>query len=358
MEGLAFRRLVESELPLLHRWFHAPHAERWYGKGATNDEIDDEYRPWIRGEVPIRSFVASIDGRDVGLLDTARLGDFPELMERYGVTDPDTANCDVIIGEPDAAQRGAGPAIIRAFLDRVVFADPRVTTCVIDPEADNAVAIRAYEKAGFRFVRTADDGEDTHVYLLERGREDWADPAAPHLRPGRPGELDRARAIDDDACAAYLEVGLRIDVAGTPAFFAAEEARWRARLDEQRLLFACEPDGRPVGFAAFGFVDGRPYLDQISVERAAMQRGHGRRLLERVMHWSAGHGELWLTTYRGVPFNDGWYGRLGFESVLEAEAPPSIQQILAAERAALPAPERRISMRYQHRPPFAQHEHG
>lgn len=347
---ISFRPLREADLPLLHRWFRAPHADRWYGQGASDDEIDAEYLSNIRGISGIRSFVGAVDGRDVGLFDAVRLGDFPAVQASYGVEDPDTANVDVIVGEPDAAHRGLGPSMIRAHLEANVFSDPRTKSCVIDPEADNAIAIRAYEKAGFRFVRTADDGEGTHVYLLEKARgADVTAPDAPYLRPARAGELDVADALDDDACVLYASVGLSIDLDGTPTFFADERARWQRCLDEGRLLFACRPAGRPVGFAAYGEVDGRPYLHQISVERATMGAGVGRLLLDRVLHWSAGAGELWLTTYAGVPWNEGWYGRLGFRTVPELGHGPELRRTLEAERSALPAPERRIAMRHVHR---------
>jgi RimJ/RimL family protein N-acetyltransferase len=45
---------------------------------------------------------------------------------------------------------------VERFVDDVVFADPSVRACVIDPELANVAAIRAYEKAGFVPVRTVE----------------------------------------------------------------------------------------------------------------------------------------------------------------------------------------------------------
>ena len=39
-------------------------------------------------------------------------------------------------------------------MEDIVFADPSIDTCIIDPEITNTAAIRAYEKAGFVAVRT------------------------------------------------------------------------------------------------------------------------------------------------------------------------------------------------------------
>jgi aminoglycoside 6'-N-acetyltransferase len=87
----------------------------------------------------------------------------------YEVSDPEAINCDVLLGE--MAHRGLGPGLIRQFLREVAFADPAVTVCVIDPHASNARAIRAYEKAGFRFVRRVIDFEDkVPLHLMELTR--------------------------------------------------------------------------------------------------------------------------------------------------------------------------------------------
>ncbi len=100
-------------------------------------------------------------------------GDWPDFMRTYAVDDPDAVNCDVLIGEADAAHRGLGGPMLRRFLREIVFCDPRFSTCIIDPRPDNSIAIRAYEKAGFLHVRTlSDDGEGNSVYLMELGRAD------------------------------------------------------------------------------------------------------------------------------------------------------------------------------------------
>jgi GNAT superfamily N-acetyltransferase len=351
--ALAFRPLTRADFPMLVRWFAAPHVRRWFPGRASLDDVAAELGPVADAAVHIHGYIATVGEHPVGLVQWERMGDDAELQGTYGVEDPNTANCDVLLGE--AAHQGLGARLIRQFLESIVFADPRVTTCLIDPETDNAIAIRAYEKAGFRFVRAlADDGEGGSVYLMELSKGDLAAPAhdaSPFfVRPGRPEEIAIALGIDADACEAFKELSPELDVAlsSDHPFVVAEVAAWREAARHGRLLFACTPDRVPVGFAVLGLADGRPHLVQISVRRAFMGRGVGRALVTRAKRWSVRAGELWLTTYAGVPWNQPWYERLGFVATPEAGCGPELRAALDAERAALPRARPRVAMVYRH----------
>ena len=122
----------------------------------------------LEGKRPTEAYVILLGERPVGLIEWCRFGDYPDVMGFYGVEDPDIVNCDVLLGEPDIAHRGLGPPLIRRFLKEVVFQQARFRTCIIDPETDNKSAILAYEKAGFRHLRSVpDDGEGKPVTLME-----------------------------------------------------------------------------------------------------------------------------------------------------------------------------------------------
>jgi aminoglycoside 6'-N-acetyltransferase len=365
---VVFRPLTAGDLPQIHRWFDAPHARRWFDKGSL-DQVAAEYLPYIEGSVPIHAFIVALGGaggREIGLVEWERFGDFPEAQATYRVTDPNAANCDILIGEPDAAYQGWGPRIVRSLLQEIVFADPRITTCIIDPSPDNAIAIRAYEKVGFHFLRAVpEDGEGLALYLMELTRAELAgagpQPGEPFIRPARDGELAVAAAIDGDACRAYAEFDPGLEMVALAddhpvvhpfvhPFVLAKVGRRAEALSQRRLLLACTGAGQPVGFAAMGLCEGRPLLLELSVRRAFMRQGLGRALLLRALRWSVRPGELWLTTYQHVPFNQPWYQRLGFAPVADADCPSGIGAILAAERAALPQGDRRTAMVYRYPP--------
>jgi len=182
---------------------------------------------------------------------------------------------------------------------------------------------------------------------LTRG---WADaPTTPavRFRVGRADELPAVLALDEDASLTYEPFGLVVVLDREHPFSLDEERRWGADLQAGRLLLACIDGDDRAGFISFHLVDGAPYLDQLSGRRVHGRQGLGRRLLRRAQVWAAPHGELWLTTYAGLPFNEFFYAANGFEVVPESECGPGIRAILESQRAALPAPERRIAMRWR-----------
>jgi RimJ/RimL family protein N-acetyltransferase len=81
---------------------------------------------------------------------------------------PDAAGIDLFIGEDAYLHRGLGSRILRAFVNNVIVPSG-VTTVSIDPSAENRIAIRAYEKAGFRHLLTTqlpDLPEPTYLMTL------------------------------------------------------------------------------------------------------------------------------------------------------------------------------------------------
>jgi RimJ/RimL family protein N-acetyltransferase len=170
-EALSLRPLGPDDLPQLHAWFRQDHVRPWFGERSMED-VREEYEAYFDGRELVTPFVVLLGSRPIGMVGWSRFGDFPEMMESYEVDDPDAANCDILIGDLASTRRGIGPRVIDLLLREHVFADPRITSCIIDPHEDNARAIRAYEKAGFRYLRTVRDHEDGRaLHLMELRRE-------------------------------------------------------------------------------------------------------------------------------------------------------------------------------------------
>jgi GNAT superfamily N-acetyltransferase len=168
------------------------------------------------------------------------------------------------------------------------------------------------------------------------------------IRQARPDEIDAIVAVDDDACTLDAEAGLVIAFPPAHPYAVEERACWTRAIDDARLDVAVDDAGVLVAFAARRFVDGEPYLDQLSVVRAWMRRGIGTRLASDAIAWAGRQpaGRLWLTTYAHLPWNRPFYERLGFTVVDDARCAPELQAILREQREILPAPEQRVAMRW------------
>ena len=151
-------------------------------------------------------------------------------------------------------------------------------------------------------------------------------------------------SIDVDACTLYVEAGLDADLGPEHPYSVAERACWTRCAREGKAFVAESPGAGPVGLLVMDRIDGAPYLEQLSVRRAAMGQGLGRRLLKRAIEWAGGE-PLWLTTYAHVAWNRPFYERHGFVTVPESLCPPGMIAVLDEQRRALPAPGERIVMR-------------
>jgi hypothetical protein len=86
------------------------------------------------------------------------------------------------------------------------------------------------------------------------------------FRPARADEIGLILALDEDATLLYLQAGLDASLPRSHPYGQYEELRWAEDAAAGRVTFALL-DGEVAGFAACHFVDGAPYLDQLSVWR-------------------------------------------------------------------------------------------
>ncbi len=193
---IEFRRLREDDLGLLHEWLNQDFVARWYRVGdGSYEAIAAKYLPRIKGEEPTKCYLILVGDLPVGYIQTYRIGDYPE-YGRYVDIAEDAAGIDLFIGHPDYIHRGLGKDIMREFLRRIVFGESNAESCVVGPEPANKGAIRAYEKAGFKYLKTIrvpDEEEPEYLMRITKGEVGAggeSDPA--HVRP-RAGDVGRRR---------------------------------------------------------------------------------------------------------------------------------------------------------------------
>jgi GNAT superfamily N-acetyltransferase len=146
------------------------------------------------------------------------------------------------------------------------------------------------------------------LYSIERG-------LAEHV----PALQDVERA----AGARFRSVGM-VDIAAadpTPQFILEE----RAALG--RLLVAISPERAPASFLIWSPLDGRAYIEEVSVDPAHAGQRLGARLIAALEDDVRGrHAALSLTTFRDVPWNAPYYASLGFTELPRDQAGPGHEQ--------------------------------
>jgi aminoglycoside 6'-N-acetyltransferase len=171
--AIRFRPLALDDLELMHRWLSAPHVREWWNDARTAAEIRAKYARRIAGAEPVRCYTIELGGRPIGYIQTYRICDYPDYNRHVGARQ-DCAGIDLFIGEPEMIGRGIGTHAVAEFLRSIVFADAAIGSCAIGPELGNRRAIRAYEKAGFRYWKTiAVPGEPAPEYLMLATRRDF-----------------------------------------------------------------------------------------------------------------------------------------------------------------------------------------
>jgi aminoglycoside 6'-N-acetyltransferase len=149
---LRVRKLLDEDSHLLLEWLSNPVLLQFY-EGRDRDigplEIRNMYL--TKQGNPLTGCVVEWDGRPIGFTQFYRLDDGEKTRYRYPITER-IYGMDQFIGDPTCWDKGIGTFLVKsmaAYLCRSMKAD-RV---VMDPQADNARAIRCYEKSGFRKIR-------------------------------------------------------------------------------------------------------------------------------------------------------------------------------------------------------------
>ena len=190
---LTFPALQPSDFEQLRDWLNTPHVYEWWGVDATPDGIGGppgreatvdavaaDYLPEIEQGGPTHYHLIAISGVPVGMIQWYPLLAYPDYATEIGEPDPGTVGIDLLIGDASFVGRGVGASVIRGFVETVVFAAPGIHRCVGAPDVRNRRSIRAFEKAGFRFVRDAvvtGEYEPEHVMVLEHDPHGAPDPA-------------------------------------------------------------------------------------------------------------------------------------------------------------------------------------
>ena len=165
--------MTEQDLPLLHEWLQRPHIGEWWGGEAERPkdlaETRARYLPRVLADQRVTPYIAMLGDEPIGYAQSyVALGSGDGWWEDE--TDPGVRGIDQSLAAPELLGRGLGTRLVTALVERLL-ADPEVSRIQTDPAPANLRAIRCYEKAGFRRLRTIVTPDGPAEYMVRDRQE-------------------------------------------------------------------------------------------------------------------------------------------------------------------------------------------
>ena len=158
----------------MHKWLNSDHVKEWYSKKPwTIKEIEEKYIPNILNEKPTQGYLILYDKTPIGYIQTYKIHDYPEYAVFVDINE-NASGLDLFIGEKEYHHKGLGMYIISKFLKEVIFKQSDSESCIIGPEPKNKVAIRTYEKVGFKYIKTIKSDGDELEYIMRLTNKEWS----------------------------------------------------------------------------------------------------------------------------------------------------------------------------------------
>jgi RimJ/RimL family protein N-acetyltransferase len=165
-----FRPLQRADLPWLYAAHLEPHVRQWWDPPASLAALVERFEQQQRTHQPPDRYIILYDQTPIGCIQTFPIRSWRDYHTAIQI-DEEAAGVDMFIGDPRYLHQRLGGPILRQFVQEIVFADPAFASCIIGPEPENTSAIKAYEKAGFRHLKTVQLpflGEQQYLMRLAR----------------------------------------------------------------------------------------------------------------------------------------------------------------------------------------------
>lgn len=155
--NISFAPLSNKYFSLLLKWLESPHVKAWWDKDTvyTLDRIEEKFGPCVHGKTlsnfcPMLTYayIVYIDDEPIGYIQLYDAIKY--LREKRLNSDMLPAPCaglDMFIGNESFLGKGLGSFMIKMFWEKE--AQFYFKACIVDPDASNINALRAYKNAGF-----------------------------------------------------------------------------------------------------------------------------------------------------------------------------------------------------------------
>lgn len=165
------------------------------------------------------------------------------------------------------------------------------------------------------------------------------------IRTANSDDIARMIAADIAASELFRSTGLIYEMPTVPDGVPAEILRDAIKED---MLIAAAFNGLAVGFALTSVRgDGDFYLDQLSVDPEHGRRGVGRALVVECFKKTErfGYKEIYLSTFRKLPWNGPFYKTLGFKELPRRKLQDWMLEIENAQREEMDVSQRCFMVR-------------
>lgn len=164
MNHCTFKKLIESDLPLLLSWFKEPHVQKWWPT-PEKGELLGKFLQRIRSKDTF-GYIVYFGDHPIGYIQYYYIDRTNKKAGSWLPPLPETTvGTDQFIGDPQYLGKGYGTLFIKQFINELKKIEPTVTTIIVDPDPENFVAIRCYEKVGFTRIGVYDVSGEKHLLM-------------------------------------------------------------------------------------------------------------------------------------------------------------------------------------------------
>ncbi len=163
-ETVSLRPVTPADWPLLLKWLRDPDVQRWWGRPSA---VEAEIRLVLETPSALGRIIEA-DGRPVGYthaIDATHWGErLPDVLPEW------TWDIDIVVAEAAYRGRHVGEEALNQLASEV-FGSTFAMALSVFVSVRNEAAVRAYERAGFKWVTVWDDPVAGPEWLMIRERQ-------------------------------------------------------------------------------------------------------------------------------------------------------------------------------------------